>query len=327
MPKSLQTSRKSKSPVQKPDYKPPQRVLNDSNVDQTDLVLANPQRATPAGISKLQRQYGNRTVLKVIGTNRTPAIQRQMEDEGLTGAEPIEGNPMEETYQPVTLEEGETSEWGEFDGLLDSDINPRLFIDGGKTGTATVHWGGGSGARGNQGVGSISLVAPVYDSEPAAGAGTDHATAWAWIRPGTGRATVTRSYTGVPVGANNTYYITARAAARIDRHEAEHVNSSRSIHDANITPLETRIAQYTGRDNALKQGTTAAEAIAALQAIIDWNTAITAFRTADTTANTPGGTTDTTDQASADFYFDYGPRSVGNVNYAHYVDTPPGPPP
>ncbi len=302
----------------------------------TSQTVANPQRASPAGISDLQRHYGNRVVLGVIGASPAPdpkgwkatggrPVQREMEDEGATGQTPIEGVPVEEEYKLATLEEGEANEWGEFNGLLDSDLVPHAFVDGGKIASAAAHWAGGTGAKGNQSVGSIDLVAPEYESEDKVDGGAEHATAWAWIRPNTGKATVTRSYTGALIGANNSYYVTAKAAARIDRHEVLHVNSTKSIHDTNISPLETRIAQATGRDKALKQGNTPAEAISALKTLIDWNTATTSFRTADTTANTPGGTIDTTDKGTADFYADYGARKVGDVNFDHYIDTPPGP--
>ena len=125
------------------------------------------------------------------------------------------------------------------------------------------------------------------------------------------------------VGANGpNYYITASAAARIDVHEQLHVNSSKSIHDANVASLEARISQHTGQDNAKTSGATEEEAINALKAYINWNTIIGKFRTQDTSANTPMGTIDTQELAAADFIQDKGPRQVGGVNYANYIDTP-----
>jgi hypothetical protein len=202
---------------------------------------------------------------------------------------------------------------------------PRVFIDSGKTGSAGVHWGGGGGGKGNQGVGSVTEVAPVIEASgpPAAGG-----SAKAWVRAGTGTATVTRSYVGVLTGANGpNYYITAAGSTRIDRHEQMHINSSRSIHNTNITPLEQRVTNRTGEANALSQGSTAAEARTALETLINWSATISAFTTQDTTANTPYGTVDATELAAADYIHDYGPQSVGSVNYAHYIDIPPGPSP
>ena len=113
--------------------------------------------------------------------------------------------------------------------------------------------------------------------------------------------------------------------ARADRHEELHVQSSHSIHDTFISPLETRVGQRRGAARALTQGATRAEAITALQAATRWNDAVNGFSNGDTAANTPMGTTDTTDMARADFIRDYGPRAVGGTNFTHYIDTPPGP--
>jgi hypothetical protein len=104
-----------------------------------------------------------------------------------------------------------------------------------------------------------------------------------------------------------------------------HVKSSKEIHNANIKPLDKRVDKYKGKGNAMKTGATAAGALAALQAVIDWNTAVNAFSNADTAANTPMGTVDNQDLASPTFVRDYGAKTVKGTNYAHYIDTPPGP--
>jgi hypothetical protein len=204
---------------------------------------------------------------------------------------------------------------------------PHVFVNGGKTGTAQVWWGGGAGGggQGNQYVGSVTEVQPVIRTSRTGPLGL-----WgqpiAYIKTGTGTATVTRSYVGVLVGANGTYYITARAAAQIDRHEEDHVNSSRRHHDTYIVPLEARVAEHTGSNKALQAGDTPDAARAALETYIDWTTAINNFTTHDTTDNTPGGTVDQGDQADPNTKFDYGPRDVNGTHYDHYVDVPPGPP-
>jgi hypothetical protein len=251
-----------------------------------------------------------------------------MEGGGSTGQQAAEGEPLTLPKETPTLKPPSKNENGLYDGEATSDVHAKVFVNNGKTGTAAVHWSGGTGGRFNQGVGSITLSAPTLDG---ADAPSDKEMASAWITAGTGTATVTRSYTGVLVGANNNWYITAGAAARIDTHEGMHMTSTKKHHDTNITPLEARVAQHTGQPKALRAGKTKAEAIAALQAFLKWNDSVDAFKTGDTTDNTPMGTVDTTDLASADYPKDRGPRNVGGTNYAHYIAKPgepePVPPP
>ncbi|HEX3044926.1 MAG TPA: hypothetical protein VHY08_09225 [Bacillota bacterium] len=248
-----------------------------------------------------------------------------MEDQGKSGSEAFEGEPV--MMQPEGS--GDTppplNEDGLIDGEWSSEIAVTAFMNQGRTGRAMVHWAGGGGARGGQPAGDINLTAPVIESSnpPAAGG-----TAEAWVRTGTGSATVTRSYTGVLSGANGpNYYITNSAMSRIDTHEEGHIASSRTHHNTHITPLETRVRQHTGQANALRQGATAAQAQTALETFLNWNVSITNFRTADITDNQPMGTWDRTEIASPDFYRNYGARTVGGTNYANYYDTPPGPGP
>jgi hypothetical protein len=252
-----------------------------------------------------------------------------IEEKDKTGSNMMEKQSTDIESENANLRE-EYNEFGFLDGEQLSNVHPYNFIDGGKTGSAIVHWAGGGGGRGNQGVGDITLVAPVIEGKDAPKPGDK---AEAWIRPGTGTATVTRSFTGVLTGANGPdRYFTAAAAARADRHERLHIASSKGIHDTNIVPLERRIDKHRpwstlplvgniwGTSNSLKAGSLAADAIAALTTFIDWNTAITNFRTADTAANIPGGTVDTTDSAQPDFIKDKGFRTVAGHGYAHYFD-------
>lgn len=266
---------------------------------------------------------------------RRPAVQEQ--PAGRQALDPPNAGEQESSsagtpdgtlvrYEPhmANLQPGERNPWNELDGHLTSDVTPHVFVNGGKTGSAMDNTVGGRGGSGDQPVADITVVAPQYESRPPADAGTQ---ARAWIRPGTGTATVTRSYTGSLTGANGpTLYMTARAVARTDAHEVLHLQSSRAIHDRHIVPLEARVAARTGEPNASSSGTTAAEAQTALQNFINWNATITAFQNEDRAANTPMGTVDTADLASPTFIRDYGPRRVNGVNYAHYFDTPPGPP-
>jgi hypothetical protein len=286
-----------------------------------------------------------------------------------------------------------------------------MFVNNGKTGTASVHWGGGAGGLGNQASGQIDQHAPTYDGRDAAAGtapgaagapgaptpvghrvlvredggrtvidvnegeggrrttitieydkeghetrrtvvddvpdGEGHVTrttlvtdanghlvdrrtetvadtaAKGWVVAGSWHATVTRSYTGVPVGPNGSYFITAAAAARIDRHEETHIARTKSIHDAVITPLEDRTKLHETEAKALFFGKVKAEPIAKVTALVDWDKSIKDFVDQDTAANTPGGPVDTTDSGAADFYHDHGHFTDGAGNhFDHYVDVP-----
>ncbi|MEE6273596.1 hypothetical protein V2J56_09585 [Georgenia sp. MJ206] len=261
----------------------------------------------------LQRAAGNRAV--------AVTLQRDFVDEGKTGEEHHEGSPVPLEAQAAAPTPVAYNEFGEIDRGVVSGTVPHVFQDNGKNGVGLVNWAGGDGGAGEQSVGSITLLAPLYGfAEPTATTG-----AKAWVRPATGTATVTRSYKGVQHGANGTFYFTRRACARADVHERLHVSSSEALHDAHIAPLEARVATHRGEPAALVSGATGAEALAALKALVDWNAAVSAFSSADRAANTPMGTVDTTDMARADFIRNYGPRTVGTVAYASYIDTPPGP--
>ncbi|MEP6871381.1 MAG: hypothetical protein ABI939_05965, partial [Anaerolineaceae bacterium] len=167
-------------------------------------------------------------------------------------------------------------------------------------------------------------TAPVYESKPA----TAKKPAKAWIKSGTGKVAVVRSFIGVPSGNNGVYkhgggatWITGKAASRIDKHEKEHIKTTKALHDAHIKPLEKRVSTYRGMTGNNKDGADEAAAIAALQTEINWNTAVNDFATNDTAQNTPMGPVDTIDLAKPDFYFDFGARDVKKVTYDHFVDT------
>lgn len=272
-------------------------------------------------ILKLQRTIGNHAVQRLLQAHAYAAIPVQtataMEEQGKTGSEVFEAGPMMVQPEAPDQTPAPVNEDGLIDGEWTSEVAAHTFVNGGKTGTAIVNWAGGAGGT-TPGIGGVDVVAPVIETAaPAAPGGT----ARAWVRAGTGKATVRRSYTGVLIGANGAdYYITARAAARIDTHEQNHIAHSRTHHNTFITPLETRVAQRTGQPKALSQGADEAAARTALETFLDWNTTITNFRNADLADNQPGGAVDTADSASAGFYKDYGPRTVGGVNYTHYVD-------
>lgn len=275
----------------------------------------------PTHILQMQRTAGNRGTAAYLA-GRAPLQREFVDQREQNGPVSSEGEPIEEHAETATPKATKESPFGELDGEVTADVVPHVFVNGGKTGSGLVNWAGGRGGAGNQGVGSITLVAPAYQTAAPSAAGKP---AKAWIQSGTGKAKVTRSYHGVQHGATGTFYFSRRACARADVHERLHVRSSRAIHDLNIKPLERRVSRHKGASQAMKAGTTAAEALAALTTFIGWNTQVNAFTTQDTAANTPMGTVDTTDMARADFVRNYGPRTVRGVNYASYIDTPPGP--
>lgn len=280
----------------------------------------------------MQRMAGNRAVAALLRP-RAPAggitVQRVFVDEGQTGeatVEPAAG----ETAQPELGESAaaaeptaeSVNEFGEMDGAIDTGVVPHTFLNKGQVAVGKWHHCGGSGGKGNEGVGSATLVAPIYDSAPPKKAG---AQATAKVRKGTGKVTVTRSYNGVTPGDNGNaawagstggpVFIMWSAVARMAKHEAGHIKETKKFHDADIKPLEKRVRET-------KTGATEADATAALQAHVNWNASVTSFATADTTMNTPGGTFDTTDQAKADFYHDKGPKKIKKKQYDHLIEAP-----
>lgn len=264
--------------------------------------------ATARDVLRLQRVAGNSAAVAWV--------QREfVEEDGSAGVGapvPIQGGGG--PVAPVAVNEA-----GDIDVGIGSDTPPQLFKNKGKQGVGLVGWVGGPGGKGQQVTGSANLVAPTYSSAPSSGPGKS---AKAWVNAGTGKVTVVRSYLGVQLGANQAYYFTKAACKRADVHEKLHVTSSRSLHDTHIKPLEKRIDKRLGAGNAIRNGVTAAQAEAALKAQLNWNGSVTAFATADQTANNPMGTTDTVDMARADFIRDKGPRKVNGVDYAHYIDVP-----
>jgi hypothetical protein len=205
-----------------------------------------------------------------------------------------------------------------------TERQPHAFTDGGMTGTGPVHWGGGTGGRGNQGVGSIQAqVAPVYESR---GNGLT-SNSDAWVKAGTGTVQVTRSWVGVNSGdQGNGYFITPAAAARLNSHETLHVTNTKGHHDSLIVPLEARIAASAASGKGLAW--TQSGAIDALRAIIKWPETLRDFQTHDTTDNQPpSGTVDSTDLASGTYPVDVGPGTVGGTPVMHRVRMPGEPTP
>ena len=251
----------------------------------------------------LQRQIGNQAVSRLMSA--TGMIQREMED----GDKVAEGSPAiavaEEAVGGVPQALGK-NKFGDIDVGMTSNVEPHAFTSQGSSGAGIWHHCGGTGGKGNENCGSIQqIVAPVYESKPAA----NGKPAKAWVQAGTGTVTVTRSYTGVTHGDQGNYthqagnlWMSPSAQARIDTHEVQHVNKTKELYAKHIKPLRSRIKKFSGSMKSRKSGATEPAAEAALQTRLDWNKALTDFAQEDINENTPGGPVDTKDQASAGFY-------------------------
>ena len=204
-------------------------------------------------------------------------------------------------------------------------LAPRAFTNGGQTGTVVWAGGGGAGAHGNEGAGSIQTqVAPIYD----AAANATPPKFDGWVRAATGTIAVTRSWVGINSGdQGNGHYVTPAAAARINLHETLHAASTSVLYAAYLAPLEARIVAYRQGGSGVNIGTDAADAQARVQTAVSWAASLTAFQTADLASNRPGGPVDTTDVASGTYPVDIGPGTVGGVAFQHRVRTPSEPNP
>lgn len=287
-------------------------------------------------VRHVQRAYGNRAVLSLLSqTPRAPQpVCRPGEEEVPAAPSADESSTgslsVEEEFEPLVYEElpeqmgfvdlgrQGTALYGDASSSSNA-ARPRAFVNGGRTGTVVWAGGGGAGAHGNEAAGSIQAqVAPVFDSSPPTAAGND---AKAWVRAGTGTISVTRSWVGINSGnQGNGHFVTAGAAARINSHETQHVANSQANYTAALAPLEARVAARRAATPLL--GASAAAAIAALQANINWAATVTSFQTADSAANAPGGSVDTADLGSGTYPVDAGPGTVAGVAFQHRVRLP-----
>jgi hypothetical protein len=204
----------------------------------------------------------------------------------------------------------------------DGDVanRPGAFLNVGQTGTVVWAGGGGAGPHGNQAPGEVANpVAPVYESRSN---GTD---ADAWVRSGTGRIEVIRSWLGANAGdQGNGWFVTAAAAARLNAHETQHVASSQGFYNAHLGPLLARVAD---RSLGLNVASTEEKAIGALRGIIRWPESVTAFQSADHAANKKMGTIDTADLNSGTYVVQAGPGTVAGKAYTQRLKIPSEPTP
>jgi len=177
------------------------------------------------------------------------------------------------------------------------DGEPHAFTAGGNTGG--IAWAGGTngkGPKGNQPSGSVNpLAAPWITGEW----GGLMSRASAWVIPGTGIAEVGRSYLTSGAGDQGTgWWVSPKAAARLEQHEQKHVASSQKLYEADIQPVLDRVAEGTkaGREASYFLSDAKAEV---KRKIGDFWPGIEAFVGEDKEENGKGGTVDKADLASA----------------------------
>jgi hypothetical protein len=292
-----------------------------------------------AVLTSLQAGYGNAHVLRLLrqaaDAGGEPPAEGAAAGEGgivteVETFEPEEMHVLPDEHMHVATVGGDGFTDGGQTGTVphggddghDHSAQPQAFTDGGNTGTVIWAGGGGAGAHGNEAVGSVqSQVAPEYQGK----ANPDTKDADAWVKPGTGKVSVTRSWVGIGSGdQGNGWFVTPAGATRINAHELLHVASTKGHYNTHLKPLEERVA-----DKTLGMGVAATPelAIAHLKTVIKWPESITAFQNADKADNKPMGPVDTNDLASGTYPVDSGPGTVGGKNYQHRLRTPSEPDP
>jgi len=277
-----------------------------------------------ASVLGLQQAGGNRAVTSLLRQQgAVPAAPGAGGDESewvVISDEfvPDPGQGMPDIAAPISVSfsDGGMVGTAPFGGSADpAHLNcPHAFIDGGMTSTVAWSGGGGAGAHGNEGTGTLQTqIVPTYTGSAGPTAGKFSSR----VNPGTGILSVTRSWVGAFSGdQGNGWYLTAASVATINSHERHHVAATQALYGTHLTPLEARVANVALGVDA---GPTAVGAIAAHTAAINWAPTIVAFQTADTAANkAPNGTVDTADVA-AGWIVDLGPGSVGGTAFTHRI--------
>ena len=177
-------------------------------------------------------------------------------------AEPVEGPTKDEggdlAYGPPPQASAESRGAGFIDGgrrgsipFTDAiaselegepDDEPHAFTAGGNTGG--IAWAGGTygkGPKGNQPSGYVNpVVAPWVTGEW----GGLMSKASAWVIPGTGIAEVERSFLTSAAGDQGTgWWVSPKAAARLEQHEQLHVAKSRELYETDIQPVLDEVAK------------------------------------------------------------------------------------
>lgn len=184
------------------------------------------------------------------------------------------------------------------------DGEPHAFTAGGKTGG--IAWAGGTygkGPKGNQPSGLIDpLMPPLMTGEW----GGLLSRANAWVVPGTGIAEVERSYVTSASGDQGTgWWVTPKAAARLEQHEELHVKKSRELYETDIQPALDRVAKSADTGKAASYFLSDAKEI--LRQEIGFWPAVKSFTGWDKSENGKMGAVDRADLESSTY-----PRERGH---------------
>jgi hypothetical protein len=199
---------------------------------------------------------------------------------------------------------------------------PHAFAAGGRTGTRA--WGGGAGAgpKGNQPVGSLEKVDPVYESAW----GGPLTNASAWVAEGTGTVAVKRDYvSSSPGDQGNGWYITDKAAAALEAHERRHVAKSRDSYVDRIQPVLDRILNSYNYGKEIAYRSVVATAL--VRRYVNWPASIKAFVDDDTAWNAKYARVDLEDQASSGYPRQIGPGKVNGKDFKNRLKLPTEPSP
>jgi hypothetical protein len=177
------------------------------------------------------------------------------------------------------------------------DGEPHAFTAGGNTGG--IAWAGGTngmGPKGNQLSGSVNpLAAPWITGEW----GGLMSKASAWVIPGTGIAEVERSYLTSGAGDQGTgWWVSPKAAARLEQHEQKHVASSQKQYGNYIQPVLDNVEASTTTGREASYFLSDAKAMVK-ERIGEFWPGIEAFVAEDKEENGKGGKVDKADLASA----------------------------
>jgi hypothetical protein len=301
-----QTSAASKNLVSKEEDPSGTQNQTQDNPDEQIMVVQEEFEPEDSGIVPDQDWY-------IPTVNSDDGLDQQAEDNNLVAAPSvgfIDGGRIGTARYGDSLPEGD-------------NCFPQAFADGGQTGTVVWAGGGGAGAHGNEAAGSVQThIPPTFSAQTLSPTDAD-----AWVKIGTARLDVTRSWVGINSGnQGNGHFVTSKAAARINQHETLHVANTRSNYKAHIEPLLNRVGEFYAGVKT-QHAPTQAAAITALQNYIRWAGSVTAFQNADRAANQPGGTVDSADLKSGTYPVDAGPGKVGGVNFQHRVRLPSEPNP
>ena len=142
--------------------------INDINVNMNTPISAS-SHSSQQNVPSFYLQRRSEKQIESRKINKLPSFAKAVyptvtviEDEGKTGSGMLtdgQSTEVESKNKNAGLHE-EYNEFGFLDGEQRSNIPVHVFVNGGKTGSAIIHWAGGRGGRGGF-AGVITLIAPL----------------------------------------------------------------------------------------------------------------------------------------------------------------------